>query len=75
MGTLKKIYEMIELHDNERLKYVIDDNFNPKGYPYKINPNNTYSIYSFIKLAICCNNFEAYKLIINHKNFNYNDDF
>ena len=66
MTSLKKIYEMIELHD-EKLKYNIDDKFNPTGYPYKNYNRNSFS---FIALAIYCNNFEAYKLFINHKNFN-----
>ena len=57
---------MIELHD-ENLKYNIDDKFNPKGYLCK---NHNINAFSFIKLAVYCNNFEAYKLFINHKNFN-----
>ena len=65
MSSIKKI---IELHDNQKLKYIINDNFDAHNYCIKINNNNM----SYIEFAVYCNNFEAYLMLINHKDFDIN---
>ena len=68
MSSIKKI---IELHDNQKLKYIINDNFDAHNYCIKINNNNM----SYIEFAVYCNNFEAYLMFINHKlNKNFTPD-
>ena len=63
MTSFKKIYEMIELHNNIELKNTIDnhDNFDP--FDSKCNKSYFYA-------AVFCNNFEAFKILANHSKFN-----
>ena len=68
MNSIKKI---IELHDNQKLKYIINDNFDAYDCCVKVNKN----FMSYIELAVYCNNFEAYLMFINHKlNKNFTPD-
>jgi hypothetical protein len=60
MNSIKKI---IELHDNQKLKYIINDNFDAYNFCIKVNKN----FMSYIEFAVYCNNFEAYIMFINHK--------
>ena len=62
MTSFKKVYEMIELHNNVELKSIIDSD-------KKFNPN--YCLYkkSFVHCAIYCDNFEAFQMLINHSKF------
>ena len=60
MNPIKKI---IELHDNKKLKYILNDNFDAYTYCTKVN-----TLYmSYIEFAVYCNNFEAYQMFIKHK--------
>jgi len=62
MTSFKKVYEMIELHNNVDLKSIIESD-------KKFNPN--YCLYkkSFVHCAIYCDNFEAFQMLINHSKF------
>ena len=53
---------MIELHNNNDLKNVIDTD-------KKFNPNQCLFKKSLIHCSIYCDNFEAYQMLINHPKF------
>lgn len=62
MTSFKKIYEMIELHNNIELKNTIDNH-------NKFDPFDSKCNKSYFYAAVFCNNFEAFKILVNHPKF------
>ena len=60
LANIKKLAEMVELHDNINFKCAIN---NIDDLIYFTNNRKK----SLVQISIECNNLEAYKLIINHK--------
>ena len=66
MTSLTKLIEMIEYHSNTLITNIInsDSNFNPNSI--------LRSKHSLASTAVNYNNFEIFKLIVNHKKFDIN---
>lgn len=62
MTSFKRIYEMIELHDNIELKTAIQIH-------KKFDPFDTKGKRNYLYASVYCNNFDAFKILINHPNF------
>jgi hypothetical protein len=62
MSGFKKYHKMIELHNNVDLTNVIknDKSFDPLGSLFKN---------SYLYASVYCDNFEAFKMLINHPKF------
>lgn len=62
MTSFKRMYEMIELHNNIELKNAINTHS-------KFDPLDSKCSKNYFYAAVYCNNFEAFKLLINHPKF------
>ena len=62
MKEFKKIYELIENFNNNELSNVINS-------IHKFNPNIIKNNKSLLYISVYCNNFEAFLMLIHHKNF------
>ena len=70
MIAYKHVYEMVELHDNNKLKVILN---NEEFEPHKDTAFSNTLLYA----SVYCNNYDAYLMLINHKkiktNYYYNN--